>query len=43
MDHPFPPEAFQRVDESDDKLFYSSPRKLVHIDELAVAAVGEFF
>jgi len=43
MDHPFPPEAFQRVDESDDKLFYSSPRKLVHIDEPAVAAVGEFF
>jgi SAM-dependent methyltransferase len=43
MDHPFPPEAFQREDESDDKLFYSSPRKLVHIDEPAIAVVGEFF
>jgi SAM-dependent methyltransferase len=43
MNHPFPPEAFQRVDESDDKLFYTVPRKLVHIDEPAIATVGEFF
>ncbi len=43
MNHPFPPEAFQRVDESDDTLFYTSPRKVVHIDEPAIATVGEFF
>lgn len=43
MDHPFPPEAFQRVDESDDKLFYGFARKVVHIDEPAIATVGEFF
>jgi len=43
MNHPFPPEAFQRVDETDDKLFYSFPRKVVHLDEPAIAVVGEFF
>ena len=42
MDHPFTPEMFQRMDESDDPLFYAFPRKVVHIDEPAVAAVGQF-
>ena len=40
---PFPPELFRRQDESDDKLFYAQPRLVVHIDEHAIAAIGEFF
>jgi SAM-dependent methyltransferase len=42
MDHPFTPEMFERMDESEDALFYAFPRKVVHIDEPAVAAVGQF-
>ena len=40
MSNSFSPEMFQRLDESDDVLFYSFPRKVVHIDEPAIAAVG---
>ena len=39
---PFSPEMFQRMDDSTDALFYAFPRKVVHIDEPAVAAVGKF-
>ena len=39
----FPPEYFSREDESDDGLFYTQPRFVVHIDELAIAAVGRVF
>jgi SAM-dependent methyltransferase len=42
-DHPFTPDLFARADESDDALFYAAPRKVVHLDEPAIAAVGEFF
>lgn len=42
MDDPFTPEMFQRMDESDDALFYTFPRKVVHIDEPAIAAAGQF-
>lgn len=42
MTHPFTPEMFERIDESDDALFYAFPRKVVHIDEPAIAAVGQF-
>ncbi len=42
MSHPFTPEMFQRLDESDDALFYALPRKVVHLDEPAIAAVGQF-
>jgi SAM-dependent methyltransferase len=42
-DHPFTPDLFARADESDDALFYATPRKVVHLDEPAIAAVGEFF
>jgi SAM-dependent methyltransferase len=42
MSHPFTPEMFERIDDSDDTLFYSFPRKVVHIDEPAIAAVGRF-
>ncbi|MBI3304688.1 MAG: methyltransferase domain-containing protein [Deltaproteobacteria bacterium] len=42
MDYPFKPEMFQRMDESDDAQFYVFPRKVVHIDEPAIAAAGQF-
>src|SRR5260370_5345344 len=38
-----PTECFRRLDESDDELFYSSPRLLVHIDDHAIATIGEIF
>lgn len=39
----FNPGDFQRVDESIDSLFYSWPRKVVHIDNQAIEAVGRLF
>jgi hypothetical protein len=42
MDHPFTPDMFERMDDSDDALFYTMPRKVVHIDEPAIAAAGQF-
>ncbi len=39
----FPLEYFQRIDEQDDSLFYSFARKVVHIDEGAIAALREFY
>ena len=41
--NPFLPEFFKREDESDDSLFYREPRLLVHIDEYAITAIGEYF
>jgi SAM-dependent methyltransferase len=38
-----PPEFSRRMDESDDELFYQYPRLLVHIDEYAIADVGEIY
>ncbi len=43
MEPPFQPEHFARVDESLDPLFYNFPRKVVHIDDAAIAAVKQFF
>ncbi len=34
---------FRRVDESDDEAFYDFPRLTVHIDDSAIAAVGEIY
>ena len=42
MDYPFTLDMFRRMDEGDDALFYAFPRKVVHIDEPAIAAVGQF-
>lgn len=42
MDFPFTAEMFRRIDESNDALFYAFPRKVVHLDEPAIAAVGRF-
>jgi SAM-dependent methyltransferase len=39
----FQPEHFARLDDSADPLFYSEPRKVVHIDEPAIATVAQFF
>ena len=43
MPNPFPPEFFGRIDDSDDELFYSAPRLVVHIDDGAIAKVGEIY
>ena len=42
MNNPFTPEMFDRMDESDDAQFYTLPRKVVHIDDPAIVAVGKF-
>ena len=39
----FPPNAFTRVDETDDALFYAPPRLVTHIDENAIAALTDFY
>jgi hypothetical protein len=39
----FLPEHFARLDESPDPDFYEMPRKVVHIDDNAIAAVKQFF
>lgn len=36
IENPYPPEYFARQDERDDALFYTEPRKVVHIDEPAI-------
>lgn len=43
MPNPFPPEFFGRIDDSDDELFYTTPRRVVHIDDGAIAKVGEIY
>jgi SAM-dependent methyltransferase len=40
---PFPPGFFSRIDESDDALFYSLPRFVVHIDEATIAALTDYY
>jgi hypothetical protein len=42
---PFPPDAFQRYDESDDKIFYDedTPRFVTHIDDGAIAALTRHY
>jgi len=43
MAETFPPKFFRRIDESDDELFYSQPRLVVHIDEGAIKKVGQIY
>ena len=43
MAETFPPEFFRRIDETDDELFYSQPRLVVHIDDGAIKKVGQIF
>ena len=39
----FSPQHFERMDEEDDRVFYLQARKVVHIDDGAIAAVGRLF
>ena len=39
----FPAGAFARIDETDDAEFYAFPRRVVHIDEGAIAALGTLY
>ncbi|MGA7760914.1 MAG: methyltransferase domain-containing protein [Candidatus Binataceae bacterium] len=39
----FQPEFFRRLDDSDDELFYLTPRFVVHIDDAAIRTVGEIY
>ncbi len=39
----FPANYFHRRDESDDENFYTFPRKVVHIDDAAIAALSDFY
>jgi len=43
MAQPPKPNFFRRVDESEDELFYLYPRFVVHIDDGAIAKVGEIY
>jgi SAM-dependent methyltransferase len=38
----FPPDYFRRQDESDDFHFYTTARKVVHIDDAAIATLTDF-
>ncbi|WP_332812412.1 class I SAM-dependent methyltransferase [Sphingomonas sp.] len=38
-----PPNAFSRIDESDDVVFYAPPRLVTHIDAGAIAALSDFY
>src|SRR5437879_11721811 len=39
----FPPGAFRRADEEDDRLFYASARRVVHLDAPALAALTRVY
>ena len=39
----FPPGAFDRIDEGDDRVFYAPPRLVTHIDDGAIAALTAFY
>ena len=39
----FPPAAYAREDETSDDRFYDVPRKVVHIDDGAIAALGRLY
>jgi SAM-dependent methyltransferase len=40
---PFPPDAFRKQDESPDGEFYAYPRLVNHIDDFAIACVGQAY
>jgi SAM-dependent methyltransferase len=43
MAESFPPEFFRRIDESEDELFYTQPRFVVHIDDGAIEKVRNIY
>ncbi len=40
---PYPDWSFRRDDEADDGWFYTQPKLVVHLDEPAITAVGDYF
>jgi hypothetical protein len=42
-DDSFPPHYFARIDEAVDSEFYAFARKLVHVDDEAIAAIGRLY
>lgn len=40
---PFSPQDFERQDESNDAIFYDSPRLCYHIDDAAVGALTKYY
>ena len=43
MSRQLPADFFRRVDDDDDEVFYLVPRLVVHIDDGAIAKVGEIY
>lgn len=43
MMNDLPADYFRRIDETDDELFYNLPRKVVHIDDSAIAAASRLY
>ena len=43
MSDEFPPGFFERTDDTDDASFYAVPRFVTHVDEGAIAMVGELY
>jgi SAM-dependent methyltransferase len=43
MDETAKPNFFRRMDESEDEEFYRWPRRVVHIDDRAIATIGEIY
>ena len=43
MPRQLPADFFRRVDDDDDEVFYSVPRLVTHIDDGAIAKVGEIY
>lgn len=43
MAEQLPAELFERVDDSDDALFYVAPRLVAHIDEATIAALTQYY
>jgi len=39
----FPPGAFRKMDSEDDEAFYIAPRFVTHIDDIAIAALTQFY
>lgn len=40
---PLPADWFDRVDESDDSIFYRDPRLVTHIDDATIAALTDYY
>ncbi len=43
MPQPFPSDYFKRQDDSADSLFYTQARKVVHIDDKAIALLTDYY